>query len=245
MAMEWLGVCLEVMRTVPSREWTVDSIVKEVVKNKNNQGKTPEELDDIFGRILNQNAQTNKPLVIKPSNKRGGKKSKTYKLNSAGREKLKPNIATFPDDLPTQLVGAAGEHATAAFLLFSGYNVSRPSADVGVDLIAEKGSKYWAIQVKTTFLREDKAKFKIEKDAFERTEKLGMLYVFVIKTLEGNGLDFIILPYHKIAESKSMQPYAAKNKTIVVTVEKKAGRYYFDGADVNYYTNAFDKVEKL
>lgn len=245
MAVEWLDTCLGIMRTASSREWTVDEIVAKVVDDKNNQGKAPEGLRAILGRVLYQNSESRKPLVLRPKNNRGGKKSMTYKLNSAGKEMLRPNIATFSVDLPTQWTGAAGEHATAAFLLFSGYNVSRPAADVGVDLIAEKGGKYWAIQVKTTFLRDGKASFKITKDAFERTEKLGMLYVFVIKTIEGNDLDFIILPYHRIAESKSMQPYAAKGKTIVVTVERKAGRYYFDGADVNYFTNAFDKIEKL
>ena len=244
MAAEWLGVCLEVMRTSLSKEWKVDEIVEYAIKEKYNHGKTLEELRQIFLYTLNQNANAQPPkrLVYRPANGKGGKSRATYRLTSAGREFLKPKVATFPDDLPTQWVGAAGEHATAAFLLFSGYNVSRPSADVGVDLIAEKDGRYRAIQVKTTFLRDDKATFKIKKEAFERTKKLDMFYAFVIKTLEGNGLDFIILPYHRIAESKSVLPFAAKNKSVDVTIIKKAGLYYFEGNDGSYFTNAFSRI---
>ena len=240
-----LTVCIDLMGEIPSREWHVDELVKRAIETNKNLGYKSEELRSVFGRVLNSNAQSKKPLVIKPKNSSGGKKNMTYRLRQVVRDKLKPKTVDYSNAVGTGHVGAAGEHVVAAFLLLSGYNVSRPAVDTGVDLIAEKDGKYKAIQVKTTFINDGKAMFNIRGDAFTRTEDRGMVYVFVVKTPNGNDVDFQILSYSVIALAKSLK-FSPSKKTITVTVEKDTlGRFYFDGMDVSSYVNDFRKISTM
>lgn len=89
--------------------------------------------------------------------------------------------------LDTQYIGTAGEMAVASELLFQGYGVSRPAVDTGVDIIAQRGTSVYFVQVKTSCLDENHtAKFSIKKASYERHAEDYVRYVLVIRCGDGS-----------------------------------------------------------
>lgn len=91
----------------------------------------------------------------------------------------------------------AGENLVCAELLFRGFNASMVSVDVGVDIVATKGSRLFSIQVKTANLNNAKAfGFDIGKSAFERHDAGNVFYVFVLR--DKQETNYLILPFHEM-----------------------------------------------
>lgn len=65
------------------------------------------------------------------------------------KEKIKELIQQEKKKVSGGYIGKAGEHFVASELLFSGYNASIMSVDVGMDVIATKENQLFSLQVKT------------------------------------------------------------------------------------------------
>ncbi len=93
--------------------------------------------------------------------------------------------------------GKGGEHLVCSELLFRGFNASIMSVDVGMDIVAVKGTQLFGIQVKTSNLnRFDTYVFDIRKVSFERHSSGSIFYIFVLHGEKQNR--FLILPFLEI-----------------------------------------------
>lgn len=83
------------------------------------------------------------------------------------------------DPLPTPYIGAAGECAVMAELMFRGYNANRMMIDEGVDIIAAKNNVYYYIQVKTVNAKDGKFHFRIPQYRFNQYVDSQIRYICV------------------------------------------------------------------
>lgn len=130
-----------------------------IVKPNDENSNTEQELD-LFG----QNA----------SNK--------SKKNQQCKESVKQTVCS--KDASTAHIGKGGEYAVMSELLYNGYYTSQSSVDDGVDIVAHKDKNVFFIQVKTTIVKNNSFDFRIKKDSFERYNRSGMFYIFVLRSLE-------------------------------------------------------------
>lgn len=136
--------------------------------------------------LLNDSGKKN-PSFVRVKDKKTGKfKKGIYKLAPA--PKKAKNTRTVqgvkaPEDINTTYTGTAGEYLIMSELLFQGYNVNKMTVDEGVDVVASKGNRFYFIQVKTAYLKEDlKVTFAIKKDRFELyKDENNMRYVFCVR----------------------------------------------------------------
>ncbi|MEK7112972.1 MAG: HTH domain-containing protein, partial [Patescibacteria group bacterium] len=80
-------------------------------------------------------------------------------------------------------IGKAGEYAVLSELLFRGYNAALMAVDIGVDILATKGSETFHIQVKTRNIskRHDAFHFNLRIVSFERHNAGKTFYIFVLR----------------------------------------------------------------
>lgn len=123
-------------------------------------------------------------------------------------------------------IGFAGEKLVMAELLLRGINVSKPTVDDGVDLIAMKDGKNYSIQVKTAFRNEGKDRWmfnlslRAQTDANStqtKADKIGnFVYVFVLIEDVGEPYNYLIMPFSE------MKKQAKKNN---IYYHKSTKRY--------------------
>lgn len=140
--------------------------------------------------------------------------------------------------------GKGGEHLVTSELLFRGYNASIMSVDVGVDISAIKGNKFFGIQVKTSNANKfDVYNFHIRRVSFERHNQGNIFYIFVLKGK--NNTKFLILPTNDVERKiKEGGIYAVNNKTgyalLIKIREEKI--YLGSGHDMSYFLNNWDLI---
>lgn len=128
----------------------------------------------------------------------------TFALNPNKKEvKQTPKIIEAEKEAEERLVveggftGKGGEHLVCSELLFRGFNASIMSVDVGMDIVAVKGTQLFGIQVKTANLNNFNAyNFDIRKVSFERHNSGNIFYIFVLRGEKINH--FLILPFLEI-----------------------------------------------
>lgn len=128
----------------------------------------------------------------------------TFAINPSKKEvKQTPKIIEAEKNAEEKLVvesgftGKGGEHLVCSELLFRGFNASIMSVDVGMDIVAVKGTQLFGIQVKTSNLnRFDTYVFDIRKVSFERHNSGSIFYIFVLHGEKQNR--FLILPFLEI-----------------------------------------------
>ena len=103
-------------------------------------------------------------------------------------------------DATTAHIGKGGEYAVMSELLYNGYYTSQSSVDDGVDIVAHKDKNVFFIQVKTTIVKNNSFDFRIKKESFERYNRGGMFYIFVLRSLENKKAVslYIIFPTNLI-----------------------------------------------
>jgi hypothetical protein len=99
--------------------------------------------------------------------------------------------------------GKAGEYFTMAEMLFRGFNISSPNIDEGIDLIAEKNSNRYLIQIKHSSYPATEnisGNITITTSSFNKFRKSNVFYIFVLLRKEPIQRQFLIVPYHKLNE---------------------------------------------
>lgn len=119
---------------------------------------------------------------------------KFYKGKYSKRKKRRIGEETLQK---TEYVGRAGECAVMSELIFRGYNANRMMIDEGVDVIAVKDNIYYYIQVKTTFLKDEKVYCRIDFDRFNQYQGAQIRYIIVVrykKDGEDRNMFFLFTP---------------------------------------------------
>lgn len=95
------------------------------------------------------------------------------------------------DTEDTKKIGTGGEHLVLSELLFRGYQANIMSVDDGIDIVASKDNKIFFIQVKTTYMQNNRISIQLPITSFERVRAHDVRYFFVIR--EGYGRAKILM----------------------------------------------------
>lgn len=130
-------------------------------------------------------------------------------------------------DATTAHIGKGGEYAVMSELLYNGYYTSQSSVDDGVDIVAYKNNDVFFIQVKTTIVKNDYFVFRIKKESFDRYNRSGMFYVFVLRFIENKKAVslYIIFP-------TNMVEHYAKGRYITQSKDEYNIRFRVSGPKV-------------
>lgn len=143
-------------------------------------------------------------------------------------------------------IGKGGEHLVCSELLFRGFNASIMSVDVGVDISAIKGDKFFGIQVKTSQKNSfDTYNFHIRRVSFERFNQGHIFYIFVLR--DGKESKFLILPSSEIEKKiKERAIFAVNNKTgYALSVKVREGRIYLGNRnhEMGYFSDNWNLIK--
>ena len=168
----------------------------------------------------NENQDTNQELDLFGSNNYN--KSRKYQ---AHKEPVKQIV--YSKDATTAHIGKGGEYAVMSELLYNGYYTSQSSVDDGVDIVAYKDKNVFFIQVKTTIVKNNSFDFRIKKESFDRYNRGGMFYIFVLRSLENQKAVslYIIFP-------TSLIEHYFKSKHITSTKDEYNIRFRVQGTRV-------------
>lgn len=111
----------------------------------------------------------------------------------------------------TKKIGTAGEHIVLAELLFRGYEANIMSVDDGIDIVASKNNKIYFIQVKTTYLENEKISVSIPIASFERVRPHDVRYFIVIR--EGYGSARVLMFHQHDIITNAANGYIDKSET--------------------------------
>ena len=129
-------------------------------------------------RLINEDKKRGKESELEYKN---GKYSKRRKVSP-------PRSGDDTTPINPNFIGAGGECAVMAELLFNGYNVNRMMVDEGVDIVAVKENIYYYVQVKTTTVK-DNGNITCSIDKGRHAQYIGnqMRYVIVARTKDKSG----------------------------------------------------------
>jgi hypothetical protein len=181
----------------------------------------------------------------------------TYALNKKKESIADPKkeeaiqvIEKAEDDkqkIESSFTGVAGEYLVCSELLFRGFNASMMSVDDGVDIVAVKDERLYAVQVKAANLSAtDVYNFNVRKVSFERHDSSHTYYIFVLHESNGKN-DFLILPYlemqKKIHEKAILEVWQGKLYRVVIKF--RDGHVYLGSMDHNtdYFLNNWDVIK--
>lgn len=154
------------------------------------------------------------------------------------------------EDATPAHIGKGGEYAVMSELLYNGYYTSQSSVDDGVDIVAHKDRNVFFIQVKTTIVKNNSFDFKIKKESFDRYNRGGMFYIFVLRFSENKKAVslYIIFPTNLIEHyykngmiTLSKQEYNVKFRVSGTRVLLAGGGKEADITDTNL--NQFDLIK--
>lgn len=144
-------------------------------------------------------------------------------------------------------IGKAGEHSVLSELLFRGYNAALMAVDIGVDILATKGSETFHIQVKTRNIskRHDAFHFNLRIVSFERHNAGKTFYIFVLR--ENSELAYLILPLHEVEKAIEQEfvHVVGKGKLYRITITRRDDKIYLGRRDneVSYYLNRWEIIK--
>lgn len=154
---------------------------------------------------LKEEAQDPMGIIATPV-KRGRKWFYTLKRERRARVG-KPETDT--DD--TKKIGTGGEYLILSELLFRGYQANVMSVDDGIDIVASKDNKIYFIQVKTTYMENNKISIQLPISSFDRVKAHDVRYFFVIREGYGNAR-ILMLHQHDII-TNAANGYIDKSET--------------------------------
>lgn len=257
-------------KALGKKEAHVNDIADHIVQHiAEFQGASVEDIKKKVNSFLAANVKSKTPVyakVINPKTKRPRK----------GLYKVKPEpkgtqvIRTEPDhkkkpklggDKPVQLplvfsnpscdkifCGKGGEFAVVSELLFRGYNASIMSADEGVDITASKGDKFFFIQVKTSFFKENKLSVFIKPNNFINSSTANIFYVIVFRySCDGHMTNrFLILQNGDINRMQHGGCISTSDAGMTIKVKQdNRGLFIYNRdkeEDATYYLDNFDLI---
>jgi len=177
----------------------------------------------------------------------------TFTLNRDKKEiRQTPKIIEAEKEAEEKLVvesgftGKGGEHLVCSELLFRGFNASIMSVDVGMDIVAVKGTQLFGIQVKTSNLnRFDSYVFDIRKVSFERHNSGSVFYIFVLHGEKQNH--FLILPFLEIEKKVHERAIleVGQGKRYRVNIKFRDGHVYLGNMDheMDYFLDNWNLIK--
>lgn len=185
-SIDWKSILQTILGTSPCG-LHIDEITSKIFDAKLANGLEREDIKKKANAFLFADSGKKNPSFVRVKDKRTGKfKKGIYKI--APVPKKAKNARTVqgvkaPEDINTTYTGTAGEYLIMSELLFQGYNVNKMTVDEGVDIVASKGNRFFFIQVKTAYLKEDlRVTFSIKRDRFELyKDENNMRYVFCVR----------------------------------------------------------------
>lgn len=242
-----LGIAKDIMSTSPGKAWIVDDVVEKAIALNKNLGLSAIEFKTKLGAALNKNSTSKTNCIfIKQKNKNGSYRKGVYKLKrTAVGPFVKINKVRVPQ-VDTLHAGAAGEYAVASQLLFWGFNVTRPTIDMGIDLWAEKAKHIVYIQVKTCVAKEgdNTFSFKINKESFESTSHYYPFYIFVMRS--GLDINYAIVPFTQLSTWIKYGFIKGKDSySIIISRDEKRQQYKCCEQDINPFVNDFKVIEPI
>lgn len=133
-------------------------------------------------------------------------------------------------------------------LLFRGYNASIMSADEGVDITASKGDKFFFIQVKTSFFKENKLSVFIKPNNFINSSTANIFYVIVFRySCDGHMTNrFLILQNGDINRMQHGGYISTSDAGMTIKVKQdNRGLFIYNRdkqEDATYYLDNFDLI---
>lgn len=158
--------------------------IKSQVINKLSTGETGELV--LMSDEERQNAEENITRIIREDLSRG---NESYLRYSNGKYSKRPSKRPIDSasNCNTTFIGMAGEAAVLSELLFNGYNANRMLIDDGVDIVASKDNTYFYVQVKTTYIRENRIYCHINERSYDRHIQSQMRYIIVARYKDGEA----------------------------------------------------------
>ena len=155
-----------------------------------------------------------------------------------------PNGDQTKSEVSGIFTGPAGEARIQSELLFRGFEVSKPTPDRGVDIVATKNDQTFYIQVKTINTDKPPYSFTIRKDSFERANRPGTYYVFGIRVRLTGDMVFIVVPRDVIQGMITARKITAKTQKKVSTYQviftHHSGSFRCKGSNMDSYKNNWD-----
>ncbi len=189
--------------------------------------------------------------IIDEDKKRGSESYLTYTKNKKYKQRKTLHVIPDPEnpDYVTKehpqfkdYVGAAGECAVMAELMFRGYNANRMMIDEGVDIIATKNNIYYYIQVKTVNAKEGKFYFRIPQYRFGQYVDSQIRYICVGRS--GDKLYYFKFTPDNISDFTYNQYIKQSNGEIHINIKfhERSGNpilYSVKEKDISYNMNNF------
>lgn len=154
-----------------------------------------------------------------------------------------------PNRLPSIYTGTAGETAVLSELMFNGYNANRMMIDEGIDIIATKNNTYSYIQVKTSFVENEKVYFSINDNRYEQYMHSQLRYVLVAR-YNDKGVDknmFFVFTQHDIDKGIHDKYIMKGQSSISIKIKfhpRTAAPILYDDneSDASYHLNNFKLI---
>lgn len=117
----------------------------------------------------------------------------------------------FTDTDDTKKIGTGGEYIVLSELLFRGYQANIMSVDDGIDIVASKDNKIFFVQVKTTYMDNNRVCVQIPISSFERVKAHDVRYFIVVR--EGYGRARILMLHQHDIITNAANGYIDKSNT--------------------------------
>ena len=238
-----LSAVLNIMTEAGNKGMHIRDIALRAVQTNQNMQMSADEFQQKAGQALNSNAKSKSPSFYKVIDPKTKKEKRGY--YKAKRTITQPAIKIQQVASPavtTNYSGRAGEYAVASELLFWGKNVLFNAIDEGIDLVAQGAKNIHFIQVKTSSMKEDKASFVINIDAWEATAKHEPWYVFVMR--DGATNTYAVIPFTQLNLWKN-GGYIRGTKSMSIQIQRNAKKteYKLCGMELNMFINRFDQLK--
>lgn len=223
--------------------------VKDIIKEATDKGRI---------QTTNSKAHTSLASMIIHEIKTQGENARFQKtgknefdLSPKGRRTpVTPETVSSPNGDGTKsevagiFTGPAGEARIQSELLFRGFEVSKPTPDRGVDIVATRDDQTFYIQVKTINTDKPPYSFTIKKDSYDRANQPSTYYVFGIRVRLTGDMVFIIVPRTVIQSMITARKITAKTQKNVSTYQviftHHRGSFRCKGSNMDRYKNNWD-----
>lgn len=252
------------------KEAHVNDIAEHIVQHiAEFQGASVEDMKKKVNSFLATNVKSKVPVYVKALNPKTKKPRKgLYKIKpepkgtqiirtqappkkkpkpQEDRQKQLPLIFANPS-CDKIFCGKGGEFAVVSELLFRGYNASIMSADEGIDITASKGDKFFFIQVKTSFFKENKLSVFIKPNNFINSSTANIFYVIVFRyPCDGHMTNrFLILQNGDINRMQHGGCISSSDAGMTIKVKQdNRGLFIYNRdkeEDATYYLDNFDLI---
>jgi hypothetical protein len=239
-----LSTILEVAREIMREHkgpMHVNDIAEQAVSSARNLNMTAEAFSGKLASALSAHVKTKKPVFLRVKDpKKGTNKKGVYRLKREIQQAITTRVdVPIPDK---QFLGKGGEHAVMSELLFWGFNVSLMTVDYGIDVIAQKGGKFYNIQVKTASEQVGrKFLYTIKKSSFGANDNSSTFYVFVMR--RKMSCVFAIIPSNQIHSLNAAGNVGGNSSfSISIHVDEKWKEFHFNWNNITQHVNNFGLI---